>query len=237
MIAFLSHDLASPFTVFRLVIDSLRAGHGPPGEDLLEMMDHSLRRMVSMVRSLLDAAQLLPTEESRLEYSALHLSEVRMSELVRRSMEPLTLDAKARQIDFQLNAAPDEPVIRADAFRVTQIFNNLLSNAVKFTQTGGSIVVEIEPAYAGVRVRVKNSGPGIAEEDLAHVFDKYYQGGSTSATGGKAGVGLGLAIARQMVLLHDGHIDVASEPGEGPTFTVYLPVNMPPPAAETSESN
>ena len=113
MIAFLSHDLASPLTGFRLVIDSLRAEDSPPAEDLLDIMDHSARRMVSMVRSLLDVAKLQPTEEIRLEYSAL-----RLSELVRQSMEPLTLNANAKRIDFQLHVAPDEPVIQADAFEL-----------------------------------------------------------------------------------------------------------------------
>jgi signal transduction histidine kinase len=221
MIAFVSHDLSSPLTGLRLVVDSLREENSRPAEDLLEMMDHSVRRMVSMVRGLLDVAKLQPADEVRLEYS-----DFRISERVRQSMEPLAINANAKQIHFQLDVAPDEPVIRADALRVTQIFNNLLSNAVKFTQTGGSIVVTIEPAHAGVRVRVKDSGPGISENDLPHVFDKYFQG-STKATAGEAGTGLGLAIVRQMVLLHDGYIDVASDPGEGATFTVFLPTGAP----------
>ena len=218
MFALVSHDLCSPLTGFQLVVDSLREEEGKPPADLLDMMDYSARRMVSMVRGLLDATKEKQPVGVRLEYS-----DVKVSDVVRQSMEPLLLNANAKHINLQLDVAPEEPVIHADPFRVSQIFNNLLSNSVKFTGEGGNILVQIEPAFAGVRARVTDSGIGISEEDLPHVFDKYYQG-STKATSGESGIGLGLAVAREMAALHDGYIEVASEPGEGTTFTVYLPV-------------
>ncbi|MGH8092017.1 MAG: sensor histidine kinase [Chthoniobacterales bacterium] len=218
--AVVSHDLCSPLTGFRMVIDMLRAEEGKPPDDLLDLMDHATRRMVSMVRGLFDATRQQQPDEVRLEYS-----ELRVSDVVRESIEPLLINANAKHIRVQIDVASDEPPIHADHLRISQIFNNLLSNAVKFTGEGGSVVVKIEPAFAGVRVEVKDSGMGISEKDLPHVFDKYYQG-SAQATAGEPGSGLGLAVAREMALLHNGYIEVASNFGKSSTFTVYLPVGL-----------
>jgi signal transduction histidine kinase len=216
MIAVVSHDLCSPLTGFRMVIDLLREKPEQPPDDLLDLMDHSARRMVSMVRGLLDVAKL-QSDDVELEYE-----EMLVSDAVRQSMEPLAINANAKQITLKLDIAPNEPIIRVDHLRVSQIFNNLLSNAVKFTAPGGRVSVSVECADDGVRVAVGDTGLGIPKNDLPHVFDKYYQA-STKATAGEKGTGLGLAIVRELVLLHGGKIDVSSELNRGTTFTVYLP--------------
>jgi signal transduction histidine kinase len=216
MIAVVSHDLCSPLTGFRMVIDLLREGREQPSGDLLELMDHSARRMVSMVRGLLDVAKL---ESDNIE---LEREELLVSEVIQHSMEPLAINANAKQITLELHIAPGEPVLHADRLRLSQIFNNLLSNAVKFTSLGGKVTVVIDPARDGVRTIVKDTGLGIPKNDLPHVFDKYYQA-STKATAGENGTGLGLAIVRELVLLHGGQIDLTSEVSQGTTFTVYLP--------------
>ncbi len=218
IVTMVSHELFSPLTGFRMVIETLRAEDRPA--HLLDVMDHSARRMLAMVRSLLDSTKVQQPEETRLEYL-----DLRISDVVRDSMEPLLINANAKRIEFQLDVAPEEPLIHADQLRVAQIFNNLLSNAVKFTPPGGRITVRIEPAFAGVRVEVEDSGIGISEKDLPHIFEKYYQG-SLPATSGEPGAGLGLSIAREMAVLHNGYIEAASEEGKGTTFTVYLPVGL-----------
>jgi signal transduction histidine kinase len=216
MIAVVSHDLCSPLTGFRMVIDLLREKPEQPSNDLLDLMDHSARRMVSMVRGLLDVAKL-QSDEVELEYE-----EMLVSDAIRQSMEPLAINANAKQITLKLDIAPGEPIVRVDHLRVSQIFNNLLSNAVKFTAPGGRVSVSVDSADEGVRVAIADTGLGIPKNDLPHVFDKYYQA-STKATGGEKGTGLGLAIVRELVLLHGGKIDVSSELNRGTTFTVYLP--------------
>lgn len=216
MIAVVSHDLCSPLTGFRMVIDLLREKPEQPSNDLLDLMDHSARRMVSMVRGLLDVAKL-QSDEVELEYE-----EMLVSDAIRQSMEPLAINANAKQITLKLDIAPGEPIVCVDHLRVSQIFNNLLSNAVKFTAPGGRVSVSVESADDGVRVAVGDTGLGIPKNDLPHVFDKYYQA-STKATAGEKGTGLGLAIVRELVLLHGGKIDVSSEVNRGTTFTVYLP--------------
>ncbi len=218
--ALVSHDLCTPLTGFQLVVEKLRGETGPPPAELLNLMDYSARRMVSMVRGLLDTSREQRPEDLHLEYT-----ELRLSDLVRQSMEPLMINANAKQIDFQLEVAPDEPAIHVDHLRVSQIFNSLLSNAIKFTGQGGRVRVKVEPAFLGVKVEVKDSGVGIPEADLPHIFDKYYRG-SADATAGEVGTGLGLAVARGMAVLHNGYIQVVSEPGEGATFIVYLPAGL-----------
>jgi signal transduction histidine kinase len=216
MIAVVSHDLCSPLTGFRMVIDLLREGKKDESGELLELMDHSARRMVSMVRGLLDVAKL---ESAEIQ---LEREEVLVSDVIQQSMEPLAINANAKHITLELHRSPAEPVLQADRLRLSQIFNNLLSNAVKFTAPRGKVTVTIEPSAGGVRVSVQDTGLGIPKSDLPHVFDKYYQA-STKATAGEKGTGLGLAIVRELVLLHKGQIDVTSEVNQGTTFTVYLP--------------
>jgi signal transduction histidine kinase len=218
MIAVVSHDLCSPLTGFQMVIDLLRTKSEEPTEELLGLMDHSARRMVSMVRGLLDISKL-QTENIELE-----LGDVLASEVIRQSMEPLAINANAKRITLRLHVAPGEPTLRADRLRVSQIFSNLLTNAVKFTPNGGAVDVSVAPAAEGVQVDVRDTGLGIPKDEMTQIFDKYRQT-TTKATAGEGGTGLGLAIVRELVLLHAGQITVTSEVNRGSVFTVRLPVN------------
>ena len=218
MIAIVSHDLCSPLTGFRMVIDVLREKKGAPTDELLGIMDQSARRMVTMVRRLLDISKF---QADKVE---LELEDVLASDVVRQSMEPLAINANAKRITLQIHVAPGEPMLRADRLRLSQIFSNLLTNAVKFTSNGGAVDVTVEPAAEGVQVKVRDTGLGIPEDELPHIFDKYRQT-TTKATDGEDGTGLGLAIVRELVLLHAGEITVASEVNRGSVFTVRLPVH------------
>ncbi len=219
MIAVVSHDLCSPLTGFRMVIDLLREQR-EPNEELLGIMDQSARRMVSMVRGLLDISKL------QAEKVELELEELRLSEVVRHAMQPLVINANAKNIALNFHPALSEPIVRADRLRVLQIFSNLLTNAVKFTDSGGSVDVSIEPTRDVVKVKVRDTGLGIAKEEMPYIFDRYRQT-ATKATAGESGAGLGLAIVREMVLLHGGKISVSSELNLGSVFTVCLPINPP----------
>jgi len=218
MIAVVSHDLCSPLTGFRIVIDLLRDKKEERTDELLGIMDHSATRMVSMVRGLLDISKLQADEIE------LKLEDVLASEVIRQSMEPLAINANAKRITLQLDVAPGEPMLRADRLRLSQVFSNLLSNAVKFTPNGGTVDVTVAPTAEGVQVDVRDTGLGISKDEIGQIFDKYRQT-TTKATAGEGGTGLGLAIVRELVLLHSGQITVASEVNRGSVFTVYLPVN------------
>ena len=219
MIAVVSHDLCSPLTGFRMVIDLLREGSEKPSPELLDIMDHSARRMVSMVRGLLDVAKL------EADQTELECEEVLVSDIIRQSIEPLSINANAKHIKLHLEVADGEPTLYVDWLRLSQVFNNLLSNAVKFTSPGGRVTVTVAAVQGNVRIAVKDTGLGISPNDLPHIFDKYYQA-STKPTAGEPGTGLGLAIVRELVLAHHGQIDVSSELNQGTSFTVSLPVKL-----------
>jgi signal transduction histidine kinase len=216
MIAVVSHDLCSPLTGFRMVIDLLREKTDAPQDELLDIMDQSTKRMVSMVRGLLDISKL---QADKIE---LELEDVLVSDVIRQSMEPLAINASAKHITLALHVEPGEPILRADPLRLSQIFSNLLTNAVKFTSNGGAVDVSVESAENGIQVNIRDTGLGIPSDELPHVFDRFRQT-KTKATAGETGAGLGLAIVREMVLLHRGKITVSSEVNHGSVFTVLLP--------------
>jgi signal transduction histidine kinase len=102
------------------------------------------------------------------------------------------------------------------------VLGNLLSNAIKFTPEGGTVAVRAWQAGDQLRIEVRDTGEGIAREQVPYIFDKYYQAGQQART---KGAGLGLAIAREVVEAHGGSISVESQKGRGTTFTMELPLN------------
>jgi CheY-like chemotaxis protein len=129
-----------------------------------------------------------------------------------------------RGIRLSTDVSNDIGTVRADPGRIQQVVWNLLSNAVKFTPSGGHVDVDIERAKGEVAIRVRDTGIGIPAALLPKVFERVQQGESGS-TRKHSGLGLGLAIARQLVELHGGNIDASSEgSGKGATFTVRLPL-------------
>jgi len=123
-----------------------------------------------------------------------------------------------------LEPQPDTLQIMVDAERMAQVLGNLLSNALRYTPEGGTITLCTAAAENGVEIRITDSGLGIEPEELPHVFNRFYRGDKSRQreTGGS---GLGLAIAKSIVALHDGRIWVESEPGQGATFVIWLPVS------------
>jgi signal transduction histidine kinase len=120
--------------------------------------------------------------------------------------------------------SPERPVrVRVDAERVKTIVSNLISNAIKYSPSGGTIDCELTARLGIARVVVRDSGVGIAQEDLPILFTRFGRV-STSQTDHLPGTGLGLYLGRQLARLHGGEITVESAPGKGSTFTLHLPV-------------
>jgi signal transduction histidine kinase len=173
-----------------------------------------------IIRDLLDAARL---EEGGL---ALYPEAVPAGALLDTLGELHSAQAADAGVALDVGVAtlpPGLPRVWADADRVVQALGNLVANAIKFTPAGGRVVIDAVPAdLAGtpaVALRVRDTGRGIPEAHLPHLFDRFWQARETR----RGGAGLGLAIARGIVVQHGGEVTVDSAVGQGTTFTVTLP--------------
>jgi signal transduction histidine kinase len=150
-------------------------------------------------------------------------------------MQPL---AEKKQLNLQWRIDPALPIVVTDATKLQQILYNLLSNAIKFTPPGGEVALhgrhepDSRDGKGEVLVTVSDTGPGIAESDQQHIFEKFYQVDRT-LTKESSGTGLGLAIARELTVLLGGKLTLQSAPGHGAAFTLTIPVEpTPTPAAK-----
>jgi len=219
-LAITSHDLRSPLGAIQNMAELLLEDSDLPEETrrrLTENIYDLAKRQIELVSRLLDLARL---EAGKVE---LEVIELRASEVARQSINVLGFSAQAKNIATELVVEPGEPLVQADWMKLSQILNNLLSNAIKFTPAGGRVVMTVAPEQDGVCLSVVDSGLGIPSEALPHVFEKFKQV-HRQGTANERGSGLGLAIVQQLVELHGGTIEVASEWQRGSTFTVHLPV-------------
>jgi signal transduction histidine kinase len=225
----ISHDLKNPLNA----ID----GHAALLEDgivgdLAERQRHSVTRIRNGVRSLLALIGDL-LELSRAEVGELRIvrETIDVRDVVRESVDDHQAAARMGQHSLSMAVVGDLPPVRTDAIRVRQVLGNLLSNAIKYTPPGGRIEVRAEvrgrggvapPSY-GVAIDVQDSGPGIPPDKLEVVFEEFVRLDDSD----KPGAGLGLAIARRVARLLDGDLTVASTPGRGSCFTLWLSPQSP----------
>jgi signal transduction histidine kinase len=136
--------------------------------------------------------------------------------------------AEAKNLDLRHELNPQLPPVPVDRAQIIQVFTNLIGNAVAYTPAGGhalvSTVHDRQGATPGVTITFFNDGPTIPPEDQPHLFRRFYRG-RTAHDSGEPGTGLGLAICREIVERHGGQISVHSEPAEGTSFTVWLPLS------------
>ncbi|MFS0724605.1 sensor histidine kinase [Paenibacillus sp. 1P07SE] len=223
LVADVAHELRTPLTIVQGKLEQLQL-HGQPiePERLLPLQDEltRLRRLVSDLHQLsLAEARQLPLERRMTNLGTL-------LERIAARIEP---SAEDNDISLDIQAPADLPQVDVDPHRMMQVFLNLLVNAVRYTPANGriSIRVEAEAGHAAgkgwLRTEIADTGPGISKEHLPRLFDRFYRTDEARARN-SGGMGLGLAIAREFVLVHDGTIEVRSTEGEGTVFVVRLPV-------------
>ena len=223
-LATLSHELRTPLGSIFGWIRMLQAGHldADRTRHALTVMERNCRAQMALISDLLDMSRVV-TGRIRLDLRSVDLAEV-----VRTALDGARPTALAKSIEIVFQPSADVPRVAADPERMQQVVWNLVSNAVKFTDTGGRVEVRVERANGGARLRVTDTGIGIAPDLLPHIFDAFRQADS-SATRSHGGLGLGLAIVRQLVELHGGAVAATSEGlGRGTTFTVTLPSAVAP---------
>jgi signal transduction histidine kinase len=132
-------------------------------------------------------------------------------------------NAARKNIVIDLQVEPDLPEISVDPGRMVQVLSNLVDNALLYTPEGGRVKMSARVVAEGLEVRVQDSGPGIAEDELELVFERFYRS-DPSRQRNEGGSGLGLAIAKSIVEKHNGRIWAESRPGEGTTIVIHLPI-------------
>jgi PAS domain S-box-containing protein len=215
-----SHELRTPLTAITGWIYLLRTRQldKEATARALETIERNAKAQVKLTDDILDVSRIM-TGKLHLEMSRVALASV--TESVVESMRPT---AEAKNVVLHLLIDPTVGEVSGDSDRLRQIVWNLISNAIKFTPNGGRVGVSIESADSRVKLTVSDTGQGISPEFLPHVFDRFRQADATT-TRAHGGLGLGLAIVRQLVELHGGTTHVES-PGEslGSTFTVTFPL-------------
>ena len=212
-----AHEFRAPLAIIKGAMDNLADGlHGRLTDDQLEpvaMCQRESGRLKRLVSDLLDVA--------RIEAGKLPLLQepVVLQELLRATVKLFDDPVRKRGLRLSLELPADQARVIGDRDRLQQVFVNLINNAVKFTERGG-ISIRLTTDDQGHLVEVRDSGRGIAVEDLDRVFDKFERVGTQT----EEGSGLGLSIAKDIVELHHGRIWTESEPGVGSRFLVRLPL-------------
>ncbi|MDB4898585.1 MAG: ATP-binding region ATPase domain protein, partial [Gemmatimonadetes bacterium] len=219
-LAVMSHELRTPLNAIGGYADLIRLGlRGPVSAEQVQDLDRitlSQRNLLGLINDILNFAKV---EAGHVEFT---MQEVAIGPLLDDLETVIAPQLLTGRLSFErLDCAPDL-VVRADAEKVRQIMLNLLSNAMKFTAPGGSITVSCARADNRVRVDVRDTGIGIAEDRLASVFDPFVQLDRT-LTSRHEGTGLGLAISRDLARAMGGEISAHSKPDEGSTFSLELP--------------
>jgi signal transduction histidine kinase len=219
-LAFMSHELRTPLNAIAGYVDLLLAGvHGimtPPQREALDRVKRSQHALLGLINNVLNFTRL---EAGHLE---LDIEDVTAAEIIK-DVEPLVipqLEAKGLKYEF---GCENGTMVHADPDKTQQILLNLVSNAIKFTDTGGSVSVSCKVERNAVRFTVGDTGRGIPAEKQAAIFEPFVQLDRTLSSGHQ-GVGLGLAISRQLALQMKGELAVESEPGKGSRFVLSLPV-------------
>jgi len=215
-LAAVSHELRTPINAIVGWAMQLRAGTVRPERtaSAIASIDRNAQTLARVIEDLLESSRLL-AGKVRLETSAIDLVPV-----IHEAVDAVRLSADNKNITIDVQTAPLPPV-RGDAARLKQVVWNILGNAIKFTPAGGAVYVRTNTDNGLVKVSIRDTGQGIPPALLPFIFEAFRQGDEQSRNGG---LGLGLAIARQLVELHGGTIEAANAGPGGGTFVISMPV-------------
>ena len=220
----MSHELRTPLNAILGYTELMELGVAGPinGQQTqqLERITASAWHLLTVIEEILTFSRVeAGREEIRVEA-------VSMRDLLNEAASMIEPVAKRKALAFAADVVSEDVVVRTDRAKVRQILLNLLSNAVKFTETG-SIECVASSTISGAQFVVRDTGVGIASENHERVFEPFWQAGQES-TRKTSGTGLGLTVSRQLAQLLGGELVMRSTPGEGSTFTLYIPATLPP---------
>ncbi len=220
LIAAVSHDLRTPLTSIRAMIEALADGVVTDPQMVQRYyvtIRSQIENLSGLINDLFELSQL-ETGEVRL-----HLEPLNLNDLLSDVLESMQPQAKAKGVSLKGIFWEDLPLIRAEMVKIQRVLYNLVQNAIRHTPPEGSISLATKAVPQGVQVEVVDTGEGITPEDLPHIFDQFFRG-EKSRSRETGGAGLGLAIAKRIIEAHHGQIWVDSQVGQGTRFSFILPM-------------
>lgn len=221
----ITHEFRTPLTVIKGMTDAIKTNlknkQDHDFENSLEIIDRNSNGLLQLINEMLDLAKI---ESGNMALNMVQINIIPFVKYLSQSFQSL---AEEKQINFTVNCDLDMVEMDIDVNKFTAIITNLLSNAIKFTSKQGQVRVDIDKvklnATGYLQIKVTDSGLGISNEELAHIFDKFYQVDNSSYKHQK-GTGIGLALVKDFVELMDGLINVESQLGKSSVFTIKIPI-------------
>jgi signal transduction histidine kinase len=220
LIAWVSHDLQTPLTSMRAILEALSDGVVDEPEMVKRYLLTAQRDVMSLSALIDDLFQMSQLDTGGFP---LHRASSSLSDLVSDTLESFSQLARQSGINLEGQVESDVDPVFMDTQAIGRVFNNLISNALRHTPANGRVSVWVRRGASGVDVTVSDTGEGIRPQDIPHIFERFYRGDPSRSRQRGSGAGLGLAIARGIVQAHGGSIQVQSEPGKGTQFTFHLP--------------
>jgi two-component system phosphate regulon sensor histidine kinase PhoR len=213
-----AHELKTPLTALLLVGDSLAAHVNNANAVLVERLQRELLRLQRLVGDLMELSRL----ENTLPEGVRRGGRVDLPQLVQQVWLGLRPLAERRSIRLELTAQGDLTVL-GDGSRLHRAVLNLLDNALRYSPEGSTVWVEVETTAGWCLLTVRDEGPGLSEDDLEHMFERFYRGDPSRVRSDRGGSGLGLAIVQQIAVTHGGRIQASNHPKGGAVMELFLP--------------
>ena len=217
MTADIAHELRTPVSIIMGHAEAVHDGVMAPSLESFEIIREEVERLDGLIE---DLRTLSRADAGELPMEFQPVSPARLLEKIQ-AMHKQNAARKNIAIDLQMES--DLPELSADPGRLVQVLSNLVDNALLYTPEGGRVLISARVVAEGLEIRVQDSGPGIAENELRLVFERFYRS-DPSRQRNEGGSGLGLAIAKSIVEKHDGRIWAESKAGEGTTIVIHLPL-------------
>jgi two-component system phosphate regulon sensor histidine kinase PhoR len=218
-----AHELKTPLTALLLVGDSLAATVNDQNEVLVQRLLKELKRMQDLVGDLLELSRL----ENVLPGQGIKLERIQLASLIQEAWLGIKPMADHKSVRMEIGRGePDSPplFINADRTRMHRALLNLFDNALRHSPVGGLITLDLRCSNDWIRIGIRDQGPGLSEQDLEHMFERFYRGDASRFRQQRGGSGLGLAIVQQIILAHGGWVSGENDEAGGARFELRLPL-------------
>ncbi len=216
LMANIAHELRTPLTSISGYMEGFSDGVIAPSPENYQIVRAEAARLSRLVD---DLQRLSRAETGQEKLNLMDVGAESFLSRVSKKMEPQYID---KNVVLMVNVDPGTPPVRIDEDKMNQVFVNLLGNALRYTDPGGRVTMAARGGNGRVQIKITDSGSGIAAEDLPHIFERFYRA-DKSRSREKGGSGIGLTIAKRYVELQGGTIEARSRPGEGASFSLFLP--------------